>query len=1114
MLQKFLFVGVGGSGGKTLRIVRRELEWRLGRAGYEGRFPRAWQFLQIDVPIVPDGNDPDLPPQLPAGSYLPLAAGNLSYRDLDNEFGGHDAATLAHSVGWRPDPEQVAVPPAFGAGQYRAVGRVVAAVAMGRIVTRVRQAMNALTNVDVSAELEHVASALGVAPKGNPPAPAAIVVSSIAGGAGSGIFLDVCDVLRLAGVNDMWPGQSVAILYTPDVFEELPPTNRAGVNPNALGAVCELLNGYWNAEDPTFDEFALLENGGLPPARVERRGPRYPLLVGKSNGIVSFTSQNDVYRSVGKSLAAWVTSEVVQDAARGYFQGNWVAIAAGLPNHLPLAPGREAPLSSLGFSSLSLGRDRFFRYASERLARLAVERLLRGHWNDDVPEKQRPEAARDELASDNLYSFLDEARLREIGPEHNQVLDAIRGGTEREARRDALQELKTEIVRAVVRNRARQPADLLLKAILRELDDRKHKFLGDQAAADRQRAEAWSLDIQTSVMLAVAKRMAQVGAPVVVTLLEMTREELLKAVIPELNQMIEGFRHLVTTTQQRVHGKFSNFHSGEVMADNPLIGEAVTEGVHSLWAEAEIQMIELTSRLLEDLSKQFLRPLREALVRSIEGLSTEEQGRPDAPSQISQWSRDFVPKRFEPAQNEFLLESVATYPEAFRTKVQETVGVPDVLGAEDQAVRETITGAPDKVSDQSVVTKLQSWVPKEEGLHIAAARPAVFEVTFGAEALKKRAESWVDQPDTSIGNYIRQSLRDYLDPEATDPRRHDQRLQTFRAGFNQVLDTARPLVAIDGPNLLETHGMNAPEFRRIMTVLPFPAAHPAREIASELLLDRGEQQQDIDAFFGDSDEAQIDISTFLAAPKQPNVFASLMSPINAEWAKRRDEWDKGGFWRWRRTRPLPKFIPTSPAVRRDMIRGWFVGRILHQIDLSDYRQRAVRIWSPAEGWMSFPFPVLGPPVRKLQDLLPALLESLPIAIMEASMMGPRALKPYWRLSELGGMPEGEAAYSGFGEELRRWIVDGEAPEGAPRPVVEHAGAKPDGWEDRLGAVSAFLDRYLESYRKLDAEPVTSPRAALRLSRAWELREDLVRTLHELRTMTDNERQAFADEAPG
>ena len=49
-MRKFLFVGVGGSGGKTLRFIKSVLRSRLAEAGYTGPLPDAWQFVQIDLP--------------------------------------------------------------------------------------------------------------------------------------------------------------------------------------------------------------------------------------------------------------------------------------------------------------------------------------------------------------------------------------------------------------------------------------------------------------------------------------------------------------------------------------------------------------------------------------------------------------------------------------------------------------------------------------------------------------------------------------------------------------------------------------------------------------------------------------------------------------------------------------------------------------------------------------------------------------------------------------------------------------------------------------------------------------------------------------------------------
>ena len=65
MLRKFLFIGLGGSGGKTLRYLRHDLEQWLDQIGWDGDFPSAWQMLHIDTPTDPgrqrDQRRPDAP---------------------------------------------------------------------------------------------------------------------------------------------------------------------------------------------------------------------------------------------------------------------------------------------------------------------------------------------------------------------------------------------------------------------------------------------------------------------------------------------------------------------------------------------------------------------------------------------------------------------------------------------------------------------------------------------------------------------------------------------------------------------------------------------------------------------------------------------------------------------------------------------------------------------------------------------------------------------------------------------------------------------------------------------------------------------------------------------
>ena len=55
MLRPFLLVGVGGSGGKTLRAIRQGLKAKLQQEGWDEGIPEAWQFLHVDSPSSQDG---------------------------------------------------------------------------------------------------------------------------------------------------------------------------------------------------------------------------------------------------------------------------------------------------------------------------------------------------------------------------------------------------------------------------------------------------------------------------------------------------------------------------------------------------------------------------------------------------------------------------------------------------------------------------------------------------------------------------------------------------------------------------------------------------------------------------------------------------------------------------------------------------------------------------------------------------------------------------------------------------------------------------------------------------------------------------------------------------
>ncbi|MDP6495074.1 MAG: tubulin-like doman-containing protein, partial [Dehalococcoidia bacterium] len=126
MYARFLFVGLGGSGGKTLRFLKREiLHWmEIHDAGHS--IPAGWQFLHIDTPPTADGQEIDhLADPLPADEYLGLINQGVDLAAVQNMLDGNKSFHSELQT-WRVDPSGMHVPLAMGAGQFRAVGQTVA----------------------------------------------------------------------------------------------------------------------------------------------------------------------------------------------------------------------------------------------------------------------------------------------------------------------------------------------------------------------------------------------------------------------------------------------------------------------------------------------------------------------------------------------------------------------------------------------------------------------------------------------------------------------------------------------------------------------------------------------------------------------------------------------------------------------------------------------------------------------------------------------------------------------------------------------------------------------------------------------------------------------------
>ena len=243
MLRPFLLVGVGGSGGKTLRSIRQSLKAQLSQGGWNEGIPTAWQFLHVDSPIVQDGET--FPADfLPASDYLSLVPQGVDYAGVYNAVKRYaDGKFIKDIERPLPSPHDVQVPIWIGAGAYRGIGRTLAVASLKDVYNRVKTSLDLMQTGSSDSQLASLSRHLGYEVKGKLE-PTVMIISSIAGGSGAGMFIEVTEAVKSAAGKN-WAENSFGILYAPDVFKEV--NNMSAIAPNALAAISETMSGQWNS---------------------------------------------------------------------------------------------------------------------------------------------------------------------------------------------------------------------------------------------------------------------------------------------------------------------------------------------------------------------------------------------------------------------------------------------------------------------------------------------------------------------------------------------------------------------------------------------------------------------------------------------------------------------------------------------------------------------------------------------------------------------------------------------------------------------------------------------------------------------------------------------------
>ena len=1088
MYRRMLFIGLGGSGGKTLRFMKSGLNEWLERHGWDEGVPSGFQFVHIDTPTEPDGKDVGDSSIITTEEYLGLVGKGISFEGVTNNL---DSGPTPHLDlgGWRVEPSNLMVSIQEGAGQFRAVGRAIGAAYLPQIKGFLNQAVNKINDVEAQPQLNKLYTKVTGKPvgAGGQSEPFVVIVSSLAGGTGAGIFMDTCDVMR--HLQPTWGHHSFALLYTPEVFAKIPPAQRAGVAPNSLAAICELTNGSWLQKSadggvqvggdielkplesrlPGFFSSAGFAKG------LDKSGPAYPFLVGlRSSTGAAYRDEKELFRMVGQSMVAWATDAVMQDGLLAYVKANWQQSAiANSPNGnkdilVNTGAGEQGVpnISGIGFARISIGTSQFEEYSARRIARDAANWIGQYHTSSDEARALQgdrkavsPDQLATEIAERHFDWFISQCKLQEKGPEQNDILDALKPEGIDQLQRD----LKAR-VKASIKNVEAQPGRAWNPEITTAINNHLVDYEAKWKVALNSAFEKWAVETPERVLTVVRQSVANFGTAVTAKLIARLIHELVnesEGIAVELLGKTELGRYAQWSSREywgsRVETALTEAGGGKIEAGDPAIDKAVTDGIGAARFTFMVPTCERGSLLIKEFCSGFLKPLEKKVGDATEDLRKQLKEISGWPSWPSPGEAQEVPEDLKPGAAERTLLNVEKFPELFTNNLAINFGRDTTQDAQSKRdVRHDVISG--KFIDERLAISSNNakkllplvaiqitgaWRPSSAVIGGALAADYVrLSVRYSVWDLLERSREWLNDGDGVFPQLLRSNLRDFTDPGNTFEPAFGLTQEDYddrRVRFIEVLETAiglsDPLVGLD-PQLVQQLNQTSGNPIRRFSSIPFGGDHKLKSVVTNTLLNSMKDNsapnpQEI--FNEDSKLTYIDLYSFLPAPHSPLVIRSLMEPIGQAWAPIAATKDKASvaisnFWFYRRTRPIMEFIPAPRPHIYAMVRGWYVGKLLGLIDNSQQNGpiKIVDPWDDNLHKYAFPYPTLSPSTN---DNLASILESLALAYVQVGVDDAiEPLYPYVLLRKLGTNEGRSLAYWGdLNEVCTQWLNEGKVP---------------------------------------------------------------------------------------
>jgi hypothetical protein len=1105
MLSKFLLIGVGGSGGKTLRALRSNLELKLNQANWTDGLPMGWQLLHIDSPVKQDGTGFPAP-MLPSSDYQALSRSGLKYGEAyTNSFSNVEERDLADYKRFLPDEKFVNVDPTAGAGQFRGVGRVLALAAHSQIKTALRRKLDLLLRAEADPELKKLARQLGLDDQ-IAPSPTIIVISSIAGGSGAGQFLEISEMIKGLEPSQNWVHEIFNMLYAPDVFTEVDPELLAG---NALFSMGEIMSGLWTS--PAAGTIRMTKKMGTNVPYQDsdyKTGAKYNFMIGKGG----FAQQQDVYLAVASSLTTWMTDQEVNDKITAFTRGNYQAstLAANLPDHSGLKEDNKdaTPFMALGFGRVGLGKERFVAYSAQRLARSAIDRMLYAHTLEDPKFSKKTE---DEwitfFAEKNLFDFMDSVKLNEETEAHNDIIDAIRPN------RDTFYaELKAQVLAVASQTlNPRSNAQSLVEwddSLRAGFNNYIEQFMDSEAKERNAIMRPWVKQKKVDLLTETSRYVAQHGIKVTREILYLLSIKL-TGVADELSaeaQVSLKYSKDLSSYIRGELGKFPEKNQNEIPAGHEVIDAALREVAFSFYYRAEASLKQIAALLVADMAKNFIDPLREDLLgihRSLAGEKTKQE--------FANWSTEespSVPRQFEPSKNEKLLIETADYPDKFAELVNNSVNSDRRANAMRVVVNEVIMGGLaipdlDRRNYWEFITTMTDWVPSVREAREDSqqnAQSAKFDVSINPVDYLERAQRWMKRIGTPFAGFLNESLSSYLTNER-DKSILKERQDKFLLKLEEAITDGAPLVNINQGLLSRIHD-GRPKIDVVISTIPMDATNPIFSKVEEILKEKGLTGAVGGKTF-DPQSANQSIDFFsVHQGMQPMVLDSIIGPISKYWNEHNGlPSTRQSLMQHRRPRYLYESIPAGDKPKQDILKGYFVARALKQFksdkemskEEKDKKGPKLSLWSGnGSKWCEFPFPLLAKDEIEALDFPGGILFSISLAIVACNgSQSLEPLEPYKRLQKL-------AESKGSGSNLKQWILTGDLA-GAPTPDPKRAGSREDSPQVRRETLISYFNGEMQKYearfakQSLPEDHDDSKEKDL----TWELREPVLLALKSL-----------------